>query len=381
MKYLPLVFAGLWRKPARTIFTFLSIVVAFILFGILAGLDSGFDHILAVSRLDRLFVDPRFGGRIPMSYVDQVAGVPGVTVVAPRLGLPGFYKDPKNRMGVIMSDSRFFAARPELTATKDEMAALDKNRTGALVTIFLAKQYGWKVGDKVPFISNVATSDGGQTWTFDILGIIDDTDAPGEVGFFIGNYEYLNQRQAKDKDLSDRFLVRIKDPNQATEISRTIDRLFANSSQPTRTESEKTQNQSGLASLGSVSFLTHAVIGAVLFMLLFLTGNTMMQSVRERTSEFGVLKTLGFSDGGVLALVISEAVILCGLAGLAGLTLVHTAGAYYASLLPDIAGVLLMTWASFFEGLGLALLTALAASVFPALRAGRLNVVDALAGR
>jgi putative ABC transport system permease protein len=107
----------------------------------------------------------------------------------------------------------------------------------------------------------------------------------------------------------------------------------------------------------------------------------MMQSVRERTSEFGVLKTLGFSDGGVLALVISEAVILCGLAGLAGLTLVHTAGAYYASLVPDIAGVLLMTWASFFEGLGLALLTALAASVFPALRAGRLNVVDALAGR
>jgi len=284
-------------------------------------------------------------------------------------------------MGVIMSDSRFFAARPELTATKDEMAALDKNRTGALVTIFLAKQYGWKVGDKVPFISNVATSDGGQTWTFDILGIIDDTDAPGEVGFFIGNYEYLNQRRAKDKDLSDRFLVRIKDPNQATQISRTIDRLFANSSQPTRTESEKTQAQSGLASLGSVSFLTHAVIGAVLFMLLFLTGNTMMQSVRERTSEFGVLKTLGFSDGGVLALVISEAVILCGLAGLTGLMLVHTAGAYYASLVPDIAGVLLMTWASFFEGLGLALLTALAASAIPALRASRLNLVDALAGR
>ena len=188
MKYLPLVLAGLWRRPMRTVFTFLSIVVAFILFGILAGLDSGFDHILQTSRLDRLFVDPRFGGLTPLAYADQIARVPGVTVVAPRMGLLGYYQDPKNRMGIIMTDGRFFASRPELTATREQIAALDRDRTGAIVTVFLAKEYGWKVGDKIPFISNVATSDGSQTWTFDILAIVDDVDSPGEAGFFIGNY-------------------------------------------------------------------------------------------------------------------------------------------------------------------------------------------------
>ena len=381
MKYLPLVLAGLWRKPTRTIFTFLSIVVAFILFGILAGLDSGFDHILQTSRLDRLFVDPRFGGLTPLAYADQIARVPGVTVVAPRMGLLGYYQDPKNRMGIVMTDGRFFASRPELTATREQIAALDRDRTGAIITVFLAREYGWKVGDKIPFISNVATSDGSQTWTFDILAIVDDADSPGEAGFFIGNYNYLDQRRIKDKSTVDRFLVRIGDPGHATGTSRAIDRLFANSPAPTRTESEKTSFQSGLRSLGDISFMTHAVIGAVLFMLLCLTGNTMMQSVRERIPEFGVLKTLGFSDSGVLALVIAEAVLLSLSAGLTGLAIINIAGPYYSQVVPNIAGLLLMTWPAFFAGLGLALLTALAASLIPALRAKRLNVVDALAGR
>ncbi len=381
MKYIPLVFAGLWRKPTRTIFTFLSIVVAFILFGILAGLDSGFDHVRQVSRLDRLFVDPRFLGRIPLAYADQIARIPGVTVVAPRMGLPGYYQDKKESGAVIMSGSRFFAARTELTATKDQLAALDRNRTGAIITKFQAEKYGWKVGDKVPFISNVATSDGSQTWTFEILAIVDDSDNPGVSTYFVGNYDYLDQRRVTDKGTVDRFLVRIKDADQATQISRAIDRLFANSPQPTRTQTERNQAQSGLASLGDVSFLTHTVIGAVLFMLLCVTGNTLMQSVRERTSEFGVLKTLGFSDRDVLALVVAEAVLLCGSAGLAGLVLINGLGPFYTKLVPGIAGLLLMTWPAFFEGLGFALLTALVASAFPALRASRLNVVDALAGR
>jgi putative ABC transport system permease protein len=381
MKYLPLVFAGLWRKPARTIFTFLSIVVAFILFGILAGLDSGFDHIRQVSRLDRLFVDPRFGGRIPLAYADQIARIPGVTVVAPRMGLPGYYQDKKESGGLIMSGSRFFAARTELTATKEQLAALDRNRTGAIITKFQAEKYGWKVGDRIPWISSVQTVDGGQTWTFEILAIVDDSDNPGVSAYFVGNYDYLDQRRVMDKGTVDRFLLRIKDPDQATQISRAIDRLFANSPQPTRTQSERNQAESSLASLGDVSFLTHTVIGAVLFMLLCVTGNTLMQSVRERTSEFGVLKTLGFSDGGVLALVVAEAMLLCGSAALAGLILINGLGPYYTKLLPGIAGLLLMTWPAFFEGLGFALFTALAASAFPAVRAGRLNIVDALAGR
>ena len=381
MKYLPLLFAGLWRKPTRTIFTFLSIVVAFILFGILGGLDDGFAHVQATARLDRLFTDPRFAGRMPISYLERIAAVPGVKVVAPRMGLPGYYRDRKESGGIVMTDSRFFLTRPELTATKAEAQALDRDRTALIVTVFAASKYHWKVGDTVPWISNVATKDGSQTWTFHIIAIIDNTDSPGTSNFFLGNYNYLDQRRVREQGLVDRFLIIINDPTQSVQIGRAIDKLFANSPQPTRTESEKAQDEAGLRSLGDINFFTKMIVGCLLFMLLFLTGNTMMQSVRERIPEFAVLKTLGFSDEGVLALVVGEAVLLCLLAGFAGLAIIQLLGRYYYLLLPNVAGFFLMTWSSFLTGMGFALLTAFLSGAIPAWRVKRLNVVDALAGR
>jgi putative ABC transport system permease protein len=381
MKYLPLVFAGLWRRPLRTVLTFASIIVAFMLFGILSGLDAGFDHALQVARLDRLFVDSRFAGLLPLADADEIARVPGVKMVAPRRGLLGYYQDPKNRIAVIMTDGRFLAVRPELTATGAQIRALEENRTGALVGDYFAAEYGWKVGDKVPLISTTPTSDGGRTWTFDIVGIISDTDTPGQARFFIANYNYLDQRLLKDKEMADRFLLIIKDPAQAVQTARAIDRHFANSANPTRTTTEKSASQSNLRSLGDISFMTHTVIGAVFFMLLFLTANTMMQSVRERIPEFAVLKTLGFSNIGVLALVVAEAVLLCLVAAVTGLLMIHLIGPAYSHVLPNLAGLFLLTWPSFFLGVGLALLTALAASIVPAWRVKTVNVVDALAGR
>jgi putative ABC transport system permease protein len=381
MKYLPLIWAALWRRPVRTVFTFLSIVVAFILFGVLSGLDGGFDHTLQVSRLDRLFTDPRFGGLLPLADAEEIARVPGVKVVAPRRGLIGYYQDRKNTIGVIATDHRFFEVRPELTATKAEIDAMEKTPTGIIITKYFTRLYGWKAGDKIPMISTVPTTDGSLTWTFDVIAVIDDSSNPGESGYILGNYNYLDLRRAKDKGQSDRFLVLIDDPAKATQVSRAIDKLFANSPNPSRTQSEKSSSESGLGSLGDVKFLTHAVTGAVLFMLLFLTGNTMMQSVRERIPEFAVLKTLGFSDNGVLGLVIGEAVLLCLAASLVGLAIINLLGPFYSRAVPGIAGLFWLTWSSFFLGLGAALLTALAASLLPALRVKRMNVVDALAGR
>ncbi len=150
MKYLPLILAGLWRKPARTVFTFLSIVVAFILFGILSAIDGGLAHQLDVARLDRLLVDTRFGTNLPLAYLDRIARIPGVTVVAPRQILVGYYQDPKVPFGIIMTDRRFWSVRPELNATREQIDALLKTRTGALITVFSAKRFGWKVGQRVP---------------------------------------------------------------------------------------------------------------------------------------------------------------------------------------------------------------------------------------
>src|SRR5262245_32048953 len=131
MKYFPLIWAGLWRKPARTIFTLLSVMVAFILFGILSGIDAGFATLLERSRMDRLFTDARFGAPMPVAYAEQIAKVPGVTVVAPRWGLGGYYQEQTNNWAVIGTDERFFDARPEMSVTKEQMDELRRTRTGA----------------------------------------------------------------------------------------------------------------------------------------------------------------------------------------------------------------------------------------------------------
>lgn len=382
MRFLPLILAGLWRKPARTVFTFLSIVVAFILFGLLTSIQAAFDHALESSRLDRLLVDTRYGTPLPLAYVNKIEQLSGVTVVAPRQMVVGYFRDPRDRFGVVMTNpEKFFAVRPELTATREQIKALMANRAGALISVFSARKNGWKLGQKVPVISSLPRKDGGHVWTFDIVGIFDDADWPGTGRWFVGNYDYVDQERAANQSTMDRMLVRIADPARSTQMSRQIDRLFANSAAPTRTGSEKSGAQSGVAALGNIAFFTGSVIVAVLFMLLFLTGNTMMQSVRERDSEFAVLKTMGYSDGAVLALVLGEAVLLCAGAAGAGLLLSTVAVPWFQKLSPELGRNLLLSWRALGLGLGLSLGVGFVAAAVPALRAKRLTIVEALAGR
>jgi putative ABC transport system permease protein len=381
LKYLPLVWNGLWRKPARTIFTLLSIAVAYILFGILSGIDAGFAHALEVSRLDRLFTDSRFGAPMPSSYADQIASVPGVSVVAPRSGLVGYFQDPKNFVYVLCADRRFFSLRPEITIKHEQIASLLSTRTGAAVSAEQAQKFGWKVGDKVPIQTTTAQADGNQVWTFDIVAIIDDSTRRGGGGWFIANYSYLDEGRVTDKGTITRFLVRIRDPERGGQIGRQIDKLFANSSVATRTSSERSAAQSGVKFLGDVNFLTRAVLGAVFFMLLFLSGNTMLQSVRERIPEFGVLKALGFSDNTVLSFVVAESVLLCLLAASAGLLASKLIIPIASALLSDFVLLLQMPWKAMLLGLGLAFIVAVLSSLLPAWRVKQLSVVDALVKR
>ena len=223
MKYLPLVWNGLWRRRARTVFTLLSIIVAFILFGMVSGVDAGFAHTLEVSRMDRLFTDARFGAPMPLAYAQEIARVPGVTAVAPRSGLVGYFQDPKNSMFVLCADRRFFSLRPEVAISTQQLQTLLQTRTGAAVSVEVARKYGWKVGDKIPLQTTTAQADGNRVWDFDLVAIVDDLNYPGEGGWFIANYAYLDQGRVADKGTITRFLVRIKDPARSTQIGREID--------------------------------------------------------------------------------------------------------------------------------------------------------------
>ncbi|HUO02627.1 MAG TPA: hypothetical protein VMU31_07600, partial [Rhizomicrobium sp.] len=277
MRYLPLVWAALRRRPVRSALTFASILVAFILFGILAAVSSGFAHVVQAARLDRLYVAPRFGTPLPYSYVAKVARVPGVTLATPQTNMGGYFRAPKNVIGVTWAEPAFFTAHPELTISREQRHAFEKTRTGAVVSATLARDNGWKVGDIVPITSATLSTSGSGTWSFQILAIVDDTDF-ADFRFLVGNYGYFDKARATNQGTINVVTAEIDDPAHAVMISQRIDEVFANSSAPTRTIPEKIAIQSGLQALGDVNVLTRTVIGAVLFMLLFLTGNTMMQS-------------------------------------------------------------------------------------------------------
>jgi putative ABC transport system permease protein len=381
MRYLPLVWAALRRRPVRSALTFASILVAFILFGLMAAVSSGISHVVEMARLDRLYTAPRFGTPLPYAYIDKIARVPGVTIATPQVNMGGYFRQPKNVIPVTWAQPAFFAAHPELTISKDQLQAFAKTRTGAVISVTLARDNGWKVGDIVPVTSATLATTGGGIWRFQILAVVEDTDF-ADFRFMVGNYDYFDKARAANQGTVNIVTAHIADPYQAAAIGRKIDDLFANSPAPTRTISEKASLQSGLQSLGDINVLTRAVIGAVLFTLLFLTGNTMMQSVRERVPELGVMKTLGFSDGGIITLVFAESLILCALAGLAGLLVVKFGfGAIVSKLPPGVGTLILINWRDLLIGLGFALAVALISTIVPALRVRRLNVVDALAGR
>ncbi len=385
MKFLPLVWSGLWRKPARTIFTLLSLALGFLLFGLLQGVGSAFDNAVARQRLDRLLTNSRFDAPLLLSYGPSIEKVPHVTNVAWTGFLPGYVQDPKNGFLIINSvPSRFFRVRHEYLTPPEQLAALEKTRTGMIVLKKSADRFGWKIGDRVTLKSPIPNKDGTNDWTYDVVGLLDNPDNPGQVGFAVGNYDYFNEARAVGKDTVTRYVVRIDDPRRSTEVSRAIDKQFESSSAPTRTQTENELAQSQLASIGDVALFTQAIIAAVFFAVLFLTGNTVLQSVRERGPEIAVLKTLGYSDSAVLGLVVGETLLLCLVAaviGLAGSSMIYPVVSKTLGDLSAYVGDNPMSRMVLVRGLAFALVLAALSAAIPAWRTTRLKIVDALVSR
>lgn len=381
MKYIPLVWAGLWRKRTRTILTLLSIIVAFLLFGMLQGVNSAFDRGVQGANINRLYVQSRvsFTEALPYADLAQIETVPGVSGVAWETWFGAYYQDPKNFVFSFPVDAeRFFDLYPEDHLPKEQLDALIHTRTGAVIGSELAKKYGWKIGDHIPLHSTIWTqSNGTSDWAFDIVGIYDNPEDSRRASQFFFNHTYFDEGRNFGKGTVGWYVVRIADPGKAAQVSQSIDNLFANSSNETRTVTEKENAQSFLKQLGDINFIVTAVVGAVFFTLLFLTGNTMMQSVRERIPELAVLKTMGFSDWGVLVLVLAESFVLCIAAAILGLAV---ATAIFPAM-RDVAGVVALPRIVIAIGLGIAVLLALISGLPPAWRARSLSIVDALAGR
>jgi putative ABC transport system permease protein len=385
MKYFPLVWATLWRKKTRTIFTLLSIVVAFLLFGMLETVDDAFRHPSAgVTGANKLITTNKYSITLSLPFADvqQIRSVPGIDEVTWITWFGAYYQESKNFVFALPvdTDTYFNLHRDEFVVSDEQMKAYRATRSGALVNDALMKKFGWKVGDKIPLHSTIWTQkkDGSLDWTFDVVGsfsVKDPTQASAQSSTLIFHYEYFDEGRSFGTGQVGWVEERIKDPEQAAALAAKIDALFANSPDETKTQPANDFTMTFIKQYGDVGFVLRAILGAVFFTLLFLTGNTMMQSVRERIPELAVLKTLGFSGGTVLALVIGESLLLCVLAACIGLALSY---ATLPIIKQALQGVQLSP-SALLPGAGLAVLLALIVGLPPALRAMRLNIVDGLA--
>ena len=382
MKYLPLIWSGMWRKPGRTALVLLQVAVAFALFGVLQGMKTGVERSVANARADVLFIGPAdFGGApLPHSYFDRLQSIPGMKSVSFADGFLGTYQKPTQpvyALAIPPTDLLWLTLVPEIfqVAPKD-LEALKNTRNGTLITADIGKKYGWRIGDRIPLTSNILQTQGSGTWTFQIVGTVTDHE-PGEAGFIVINYDYLDEARALNKGTVRNFYAVISDPKRAAEMSETIDQVFANSSNETKTASFRENAQQQMRSIGDLNFLIRSVTSAVLLALLFSITTMMMQTIRERTPELAVLKTLGFSDRSIFLMVLGEGLLICVAAALMGLALATAVFPYAAKFIPGLS----MPWTVVGFGLIGAVFVALITAAPPASRAARLQVVDALAGR
>jgi len=379
MKFLPLLWSGIWRKPGRTVLIFLQATVAFALFGVLQGLKAGVDHAISEARADLLIVQGRssfFSSPLPVGQLTQIQALPGVKFVDPVELFGGIYQNPTQKIGIV-------AVRPNpgwLSAFTFQVApqyaeALRGTRTGALIRVRLAKKYGWKIGDKIPLQTNLAQKNGSTDWTFDVVGTYTDSDVGGGRDTILVNYDYVDEARATDAGTVQHFNVAVTDPKLGDTVVGEIDHHFANSPNETETSSLRELAEEQMQSIGDLNFLIHAIVGTVLVALLFATATMLMQSTRERTPELAVLKTVGFSDRAVFLLILAEAILTFCAAALCGLALATLVFPFAARFVHGIS----MPGVTVAIGLALAALAACASAALPAVFAARIRVATALA--
>jgi putative ABC transport system permease protein len=381
VKFLPLIWSALWRTPVRTALIFLQVTVAFALFGVLQGMKSGMDRAIANVRADVLYVGPAvYGGApLPVAELSRLRSVPGVKTVSFNYGMLTFYQKPTQPVYVLSlppSDLFRTIAPEKFIVQPKDIEALRKTPTGALITADIGKKYGWHIGDKVPLTSSTLQANGSATWTFDIVGMVTYRDRE-EANWVFANYYYVDEARALNKGTVGHFYAIVSDPKQAAAVSDAIDGAFANSANPTRTASFRELSQQSMQSLGDLNFAIRSILSAVLLALVFSTATMMMQTVRERTPELAVLKTLGFGNRTVFLLVAAESWLVCIPASLVGLALAWIAFPLAAKYMPGLSMPMVVVA---FGILGAVLVALISVSV-PGLRAARLNIVDALAGR
>ena len=385
MKYFHLIWAALFRSKTRSLLTLLSVTAAFLLFGMLDSVRVAFNSGGEVAGANRMITSSRLSitQMLPYSLTEQIRATPGVKQAAYAAWFGGIYRDPKNFFANFSVSPDYLDLYPEFKLPDAQKKAWLADRRGAIVGAALAQRHGWKVGDTIPLQATIFPTRGSNNWEFVLRGIytVDDPKQKAQENVLFFHWKYFDEANDYVKGRVGWFVVQPDSGDAADRVALAIDTLSANSDHETKTQTETAFNQAFAKQFADIGLIVTAIMGAVFFTLLLLTGNTMAQAVRERIPELAVLKTIGFSNRSILWLVLAESILLVVLGGLIGLGIsalimpAVSAASGGAIQLPSLPG---STWAM---GVGLAVLIGAVVGLLPALRGMRLNIVDALAGR
>ncbi|MDH4063585.1 MAG: FtsX-like permease family protein [Acidobacteriota bacterium] len=379
MKFLPLLWSSLWRKKFRTVFTLLSVFVAFLLFGMLMTIRTAFSFGVDIAGLDRLVLIHKVSliMPLPISYLERLQATEGVALATHNTWFGGVYQDPSNFFAQIAVDpTPFLNLYPEYRLPPEQVKAWLADRQGAIVGADLARRFGWSVGDRVPIQGTIWQAKQGPVWEFNVSGIYDGDAGVDKTQFFF-RYDYLDENRRQGEGLVGWYVVKINDASQAQAMAARFDDMFANSSAETKTTTEKGFVEGFAKQVGDIGAIMVAILVAVLFTMLLVAANTMAQSVRERTSEMGVLKTLGFSNTAILGLVLGESLLIAVLGGGLGLLtswLVVQRGDPTGGMLP----IFVLPASDIAVGTALVVALGLIAGALPAVTAMQLKITDAL---
>lgn len=381
MKFLPLLLAGLKRKKLRTTLTFLSIFIAFLLFAFLGAIKEAFLAGVNLAGQDRLITRHKVSliQTLPQSYTNRIRSMDGVAAACHSTWFGGIYQDPKNFFATIPTEPEaFLDMYPEFLLSDAEKQAWLTTRTGCIIGKATADRFKWKLGDRIPLQSPIwGVPLGGTQWEFEIVGIFTGAKKGTDTTGMYFRYDYFEEARQVDKGQVGWFTIRIANPEKAADIAKKVDEEFANSPYETKTEPEGAFAAAFAQQVGDIATIVMAVVGAVFFTILLVAGNTMAQSVRERTEELGVLKAIGFTNLRVLVLVLLEScliAILGGFGGLGAAWLIISAGNPVPSLLP----VFYLPEKSLITGALLAIALGIIAGAIPAFQAMQLRIAEAL---
>ncbi len=380
MKYIKLVLKSARRSKRRTALTMMSVAIAVFLFASLRAVLDGFDAVAEASSSTRI-VTIRSTSMIfnmPTSHAEVIKSTPGVQDLTWANWFGGIYKDPNNFFGQFAIDAEsYLRMYPEVILSPEEKRAFLEDRTGCIVGDGLVKRFDWHLGDRIVIQPGIPYY-GTQDYTFTIRGIYKAGSSAVDNQTMLFHWTYLDER-ALTKGQVGWYVTQISNPDRAVQVAGEIDQKFANSPYETKTDTEKAFSASFAKMLGNLNLLLGSVALAVVITTLFVAGNTMAMSVRERTTEIAVMRTLGFPAATIFALVVGEGLVVAVIGGAVGAIIARlTINGEFLSMSGGFIPAFGVNNGSVVVGLGLSVLIGVLAALIPAAMASRLKIVDAL---